>query len=136
MKLTSNKRIISNDYPQEDQKLVEKLAENINTSVGELYFALSGRLDFANNFACTVKDFEVTLSADGTPINRTSILLNNGNPVKGCIIISVQNRTNAASYPSGSPFVSYTQSANSLFIDHITGLQPNNRYLITLIALN
>ena len=135
-KLNSYSRIISNDYDGDNQPLIEKLGAQINDGFSPLYSALSNRLTFEDNFLCTVREVEVTVGADGIPLTRTSFSLSNNLPVKGTLVVGLTNKTNAASYPTASPFVSYSQNANLLFIDNITGLVPNNRYIVKIIAIN
>lgn len=135
-KLNSYSRIISTDYDTEQQPIVEKLGSQVNDGFSPLYSALSNRLTFAENFLCTEKEVEVTLGTNGVPLNRTSMALNNNLPVKSVQILAASNKTNAAGFPTGAPFASFTQNGNVLFIDHITGLIPNNRYIIRVLALN
>ena len=136
MKLGSYKRIISSDFKSEDQPFVEQLGGNVNDGMEQLFFALSGRLTFEDNFLSTVKEIEVTVGATGNPLNRTDLLLSNNNVVKGILVISAVNKTSSSTFPTGTPFVSFTQSGTSMTINNITNLQANNRYLIRLIALN
>lgn len=135
-KLNSYSRIISNDYDTEEQPLVEKLSGQINGAFDPVYSALSNRLTFEENFLCTVREVEVTVATNGIPLTRTSFALNNTLPVKGTVVLSVTNKTNAAAYPTGAPFLTYSQNGNILYIDHITGLVSANRYLIRILALN
>jgi len=136
MKLSNFKRIITNDFDQEDQKLVERLGGNLNDGIDALYFALNNKLTFEDNFLATVKDVDITVDATGTPIIRTSVLLLNNLPVKGTFVISATNKSNAALYPTSAPFISFSQNGNALFIDNITGLVPNNRYVVRFISFN
>jgi len=136
MKLGNYKRIISNDYPAENQPLVEQLGRQLNDGIEQLFFAVGGKLSFADNFAATVKEVEVTVGTTGVPVNRTSIQLNNSNVVVGTLVISAVNKSSAALFPTSAPFISFTQNGTALYIDNITGLQANNRYLVTLVALN
>lgn len=136
MKLGNFKRINTTDYSEANKDLVEQLGRQLNDGIEQLYFAVGGKLTFDDNFAATVKDVEVTVGTNGNPINKTSLVLNNTNIVTGTLVISAVNKTNAVSFPTSSPFISFTQNGTSLFIDNITGLQANNRYLIRLIALN
>jgi hypothetical protein len=136
MKLSNFKRIISTDFDEKDQPLIEKLGRNLNDGIDGLYFALNNKLTFEDNFLSTVKDVEVTVNSSGVPTTRTSILLNTTNVVKGTQVIATTNKTSATGYPTSCPFISYTQNGNTLFIDNITGLIPNNRYIIRFIAYN
>lgn len=135
-KLSSYSRIISTDYETDQQPIIEKLGGQINGNFDPIYSALSNRLTFEDNFLSTVREVEVTLGANGVPLQRTSFSLSNNLPVKGLIVLSVVNRTSAAVFPTGAPFISFSQNANLLYIDHITGLVANNRYTIRILALN
>lgn len=135
-KLSSYSRIISTDYETDQQPIIEKLGGQVNGGFDPLYSALSNRLTFEDNFLCTVREVEVTLGTNGVPLNRTSFSLSNNLPVKGLLVLNVSNKTSASVFPTGSPFISFSQNGNLLYIDHITGLVPNNRYIVRILALN
>lgn len=136
MKLGNFKRIISTDFAEEDQSMIEQLGRQLNDGIDQVYFALNSKLTFDDNFAATVKEVEVTAASNGNPTTRTSIQLNNTNVVSGIIVISATNKSSSGVYPTGTPFISFTQSGNLLYIDNITNLQANNRYLIKIVCLN
>jgi hypothetical protein len=93
-------------------------------------------VDLTNNLFCTVRVVDVVVDSNGIPVSRTTVSLNNTQPVIGCIVLQATNQTNTAIYPSGAPFVSFTQLDQALLINHITGLQPNNRYTLRIVAFN
>lgn len=136
MKLSNFKRIISTDFAVEEQPMIEKLGRNLNDGIDELYFALNNKLTFEDNFLASVKELEVTVDALGTPTTRTSILLSNNLPVKGTHVVAATNKTDGSKYPTSAPFISFTQNGTSLFIDNITGLRANYRYVVRFIAFN
>lgn len=133
-KLSSYRRIITNDFEQEDRKLVETLASPINDSFNELYFASNGRLSISENLFCTVKLIDVTVNANGVPLATTSFSTDKPSPVLGIQVISAMNQTNSAIYPTAAPFVSFTAISNGILINHVSGLQANNRYTLRIIA--
>lgn len=135
-KLNSYSRIITKDYDDDQQPIVEKMGGQINEGFSPLYSALSNRLTFEENFLCSVREVEVTLAASGVPIQRTSVGLSNNLPVKSVLVLSATNKTSAGVFPTGAPFITFQQNGNVLFIDHITGLAPNNRYIIRIFAEN
>lgn len=135
-KLKSYRRIITSDYDKEQQPLVEKLADPVNDAFSELYFTLNGRVDLTNNLFCTVRQVDIIVDANGVPVNRTTFGLNSTQPVIGCTVLQVINQTNSASYPTGAPFITFTQLDQSILINHITGLQPNQRYTVRIVAFN
>lgn len=132
--LSSYKRIITNDYPAEDKEFVQKIAAPINDSFNELYFATNGRLSLSDNLFCTVKLIDVTVNANGVPTTSTTFTLDNQAPVVGIQVIYAVNQTNTAIYPTGQPFISFTPISNGVLINHVSGLQANQRYTIRLIA--
>lgn len=137
MKLPSYKRIITQDYKEEDQEMIEQLGGNINDSFGVLYSALTNKLNFGENFASTVKDVEITVDSNGKPTNDAAFKLDIVNvQVTGCFCVRATNLTNSNVYPTGSPWVSFLQKENTIRILNVTNLQPNNRYILRIIALN
>lgn len=135
-KLRSYKRLITKDFKKEDQELIEQLGGTINDSFNELYFALNGRIELTNNLYCTVRLVDVTVDANGIPTNQTTMTLNNTQPVIGCQVIQAVNQVNTAAYPTGAPFITFTQLDQALLLNHITGLQPNTRYTLRIVAYN
>lgn len=135
-KLKSYKRIITSDYEKDVQPVVEQLADTINDAFNDVYFTLNGRVDLRNNIFCSVKDVDVTVDANGFPVSRTTFGLDRQATVIGCQVISAINQTNSAIYPAGAPFISFTQLDQALLINHITGLQPNMRYTLRIVAYN
>lgn len=133
-KLSSYRRIITNDFPADNKELIEKLGSPINDSFNELYFATNGRLSLSENLFCTVKLIDVTVNASGIPTTSTTFSLDKQAPVTGIQVIYAVNQTNTAIYPTGQPFISFTPTSNGVLINHISGLQANQRYTIRLIA--
>lgn len=137
MKLPSYKRIITQDYKEEDQEMIEQLGGNINDSFGVLYSALTNKLNFSENFASTVKDVEIVVDSNGKPTNDAAFKLDIVNvQVTGCFCVRATNLTNSNGYPTGSPWISFIQKENTIRILNVTNLQPNNRYILRIIALN
>lgn len=137
-KLKSYRRIITSDFDPEYKKIIENLGSNINDGFADLFFAVNGRLSLRDNLYCTVKDVDVIVNAAGNPVVRTVFTtINPTVPVLGISVISAVNQENSSVYPTGYPFISYTQvDGGGVLINNITGLQPNQRYTIRLVAWN
>lgn len=133
-KLGSYRRIITNDFKQEDRQLVGQVASPVNDSFNELYFAVNGRISLRDNVFCTVKDIDITVDASGFPINDAGFTLDKQGQVMGCQVIYAANQVNSALFPTGQPFVSFTQNNTQVYVNHITGLQPNSRYIVRIVA--
>lgn len=135
-KLKSYRRIITSDYGKDVQPTIEKLGITLNDSFNEVYYTLNGRVDLTNNLFCSVRTLDITVDANGIPTTRTTFGLNSTSSVIGCTVLSAVNQVNSAVYPLGAPFISFTQVDQAILINHITGLQPETRYTITVVAFN
>lgn len=137
MKLSSFKRLITQDFPEESRKLMEQLGSTLNDSFNQLFQVLNKRITFNDNIACTVKDVQVIVDASGNPTQIASFKLDLPNvPVLGVIVINAENLTNSTLYPTNAPFISYQIVNNTIRINNITGLQANNVYRLRVIAIN
>jgi len=133
-KLATYKRLTTGDFEEEQQPLIEQLAFPINDGFNELYFAMNGRVDLKNNLFCTVKDVEITVNVSNIPTSTASFTLDKTGKVLGCQVIYAVNQVNSASYPTSQPFVSFTQNGNTVTINHISGLQAGQRYIVRIVA--
>lgn len=134
MKLKSYRRLITQDFEEEDQKLIEQMSSPINNAFNELYFTLNGRTSLRDNLFCTIKEIEIIVDANGKPNVTTSFILDKQGQVIGTDVLDAKNLTNSALFPTGKPFISFIQNGNSVIINNITNLQANNRYFIRVIA--
>lgn len=136
MKLPSFKRIFSQDFSQDDQSLVSQLSLTINQGLEQLYFALNNGLSLSDNIAGTVTEFTVQVASSGIPTSRTTFKLRDANRITQIVVGKADNLTNSGTYPTGGIFVSWTQVPEGILVNHITGLQPGDQYLIRVMAYN
>ena len=134
MKLKSWRRLISQDYDEKDQKLIEQISSPINNGMNELYFTLNGRTSLTDNIHCTIKDLDITVNQNGSPKNGASFNLDKPGNVIGVTVLAAFNQQNTNSYPTSQPFVSFVQNGSSIIINNITGLPENQRFMIRLVA--
>lgn len=135
MKLPGYRRIMTEDYSQEQKELIEKLASTLNISFENIYSALNNKLTFADNYAAIIKEVEISVNADGTPKQNLTIPVTYEGRTLSVMVGSVQNLTSQNSYPVSAPFVTFIQSGKNVIIQHFTGLQANNTYRVKLIIL-
>lgn len=129
------RRLFKSDYDQADQAIVEKLSGPINSGIEVLYEALNNKIDFTNNFQASVRTVQVDMGPNGIPKNTPIFTLINSSRVFGCWVLRVENLTNSSIYPTGAPFISFTQNTDRITINHITGLTADNQYSISIIAV-
>ena len=137
MKLPSYRRIFKNDYAEEYEALVEKLAVSINYGFDTLYDALNQRLNFEDNIASTIAEFAVTVDANGRPTQKTQFKLKSAQTVvQGIVVLDCYGARDAGVLPQGGIFVSFEKNENFVNINNIKGLIPNVSYTIKLLAIS
>lgn len=135
MRMPDFKRLDKQNFKPEDQQLIELLAFTINNDMEVLYNALKRRVSLKDNIFCTVKDVQVVVTSGGIPKNTASIRLEEPTMrVLGCQVIRAINQDNVTTYPNSAPFVSFTQNSSVVNINHVTGLQADTNYLLTIVA--
>ena len=123
-------RILVDEFPEEDRETISKLANILNYFMTQTVDVVNGRLDY-DNINKSIITIDITVNANGTPLQPTSFNAEAG--VIGHDVINARNLTNSAIYPLAKPFVSFSAQQNGLYrINNITGLQPNNKYQLTI----
>lgn len=136
MKLQGYKRIITEDFEEEEQSLISKLGYVINSALDNIFQALNKNITIQDNLNQSLIDLSVKVSASGIPLIPTQIKYDLKTSCKGIIVISIVNETNISSYPSSTPFVTFEQtSSNLLTIKHISNLTANNSYSLRLLLI-
>lgn len=137
MKLPNQRRIYTQDFPEEYQDFVTKLAESLNINLEFLYQALNKNISLRDNIACTIREVTVVVDSTGTPASQTTFALDNNLPVLGVTALSTINLTNSTGYPTGQPYVAWEFNNQGKFvIRYISSLTPGNTYRLTLSIWN
>jgi hypothetical protein len=128
------------DFDAKDQALINKLAFPINTFMQQVITGFTNSLDF-NNLNMQINTFTASVDVNGVP----TIPINFQNALKtklyGLICINASNQSGTNRVPAAHPFVSWTQSSNTVNINHITGLgiptgQTNSdSYTFTVLSI-
>jgi len=134
MKLPSFRRLFTQDYPKEYQKLVDTLSVSLNNGIEVLYNALNNQLTLRDNLKTTVRDVTVTVNGSGLPTQGGTFTLDFDGLVDGVIVISALNQVNPVIYPTSAPFITGQQSNKSFIINNITGLQAGQSYTLRIVA--
>jgi hypothetical protein len=134
MKLTDIKRLTTDDFPKDQAALVSRLAFALNPILEQLSAAFNKNIDF-DNLNQEVINVTVEVDGTGTPKTLTDIKSNLRTRVRGLICIRAINLENDGTFPTTSPFVSFTTFGNLTRITNVLGLPPNKRYTLTLISI-
>lgn len=136
MKLPSFKRLDKQNFPLDFKELIDKLGFIFNSNQEPVYDVLNGKVSLKDNILCTIKDVQVMVDSDGLPKNsNSSFKLDNSNMrVLGCEVIRALNQVSSNTYPTSHPFISFSQNSGIVSINHVSGLQADQTYILTIIA--
>src|ERR1700683_776187 len=107
--IPSYKRIYYTDYDQKDQKLVTQLSSTINNSFTDIYSVLQNGVSLQDNVYASVNDITVTVDAKGAPTTPVSWNVSNSTTIEGVQVIKVASVGSTPIYPTGTPYITYTQ---------------------------
>lgn len=128
------KRIAKEDFNSEDRGLVEKLALPINSFFEQVRNALNGDIDF-QNLNQKIVTLRVRVDASGNPVVLTKFKSEINGRALGIICINAVNNTNATNYPTGTPWISYTENSALITVNNITNLAQDDVYTLTLLMI-
>lgn len=130
------KRIYKTDYPADQQPLVDKLSVTINNGFEVIYNAFSKNISLKENILCSIRNITVTVDSNGIPTQSSgsSFNIDTTGQILGTEVIKSVNNTNSSVFPTGQPFLTYSQNNNIVTIVHVAGIPANNSFTLTLIA--
>lgn len=129
------KRIVLEDYDKQYRDLVDKLGSAINLFNDDVYNAFDNGLDIEDNFTSVKKSLTVMVDSTGKPTTVTQLKTGLPSICYGIQVLNAVNQTTTTTYPTGTPFLSFTENSGILTINNITGLQANNKYVLSLILI-
>jgi hypothetical protein len=132
-KIQAPVRIRLEDFTAEERNLAEKIGNAYNTFNEDVYNVLNGNVDF-DNLAQAVTLVDVEMATGGSLAVPTSIRSGIGR-VSGILCVSALNLADSTVYPTGTPFVSFSQEGQVVRLQNIAGLQDNSRYRLTLLLI-
>lgn len=134
MKLNVTKRIVTEDFPKEDQALVGKLAFAMNSFFEQVAGAFNKNITIEDNLNMDIKSVVVTVDASGIPTVAAAFQSVLRTKVRGISVLRARNNVTATVYPTGAPFISFEENGKVVTIQHVTGLQAANSYTLTLLV--
>jgi hypothetical protein len=141
MKVQATKRIAKEDFPQEYQELIDKIAFAINPTLEALVLALSKNLDFDNlSWKIVSLDVETDDSSPYKLKRTTAFRTTVKNKIKGIVCVSAQNLSNPDSFVVQQPFINFVESgANTdnrlVNVKYVTGLASSSKYRLSLMII-
>ena len=131
-KINNYRRISTSEYSGENAQMIDTLASTLNPFMREVTDVINGGIDF-QNLKQNIIQFEVTVDSTGKPnTDQVNVGLST---IQGLQVISARNLTNTGSYPTGTPFISFTPTgSNVIKVNNISNLPANEKMLLTVIV--
>ena len=130
MKISNVRRIIVEDYQEEDRETVGKLATVINSFMDEVTTLSRNKVDY-DNLARTLIILDIVTDADGNPKNLAQINTKL-TTFSGKQIIDVQSLQGGANVVS-APYLDCTWQGNGLVrVNKIYGLPANKKIRLSI----
>lgn len=134
MKLPSFIRINKSDFKADFQDMISTLSVSVNNIIDSIMQALNNNISLSDNIACNINDITLSVDASGTPTSTISYPITLKTKPQGISVIDINNQTNPIGYPTSGVTVSFTRQNTSIIINNVTGLIPNNKYIIRIIT--
>ncbi len=125
------KRIQKEDFPKDQQDLIEKLSFPLNSFMEQARSAFQNIL----NLKMELITLTVTVDAAGAPNVPTRYKSSLNTNVTGSVCISATNLTDSTVFPISQPFISFTQSGDLIGVNNISGLQADNKYKLVVLSI-
>lgn len=130
-KIQAPKRIRVEDFKSEEQDLVSKIGQSINTFQDAVYSAFQNGINF-DNLARQLSTITVQTDATSKVRGDSQIkLIIQSKPV-GISVVRVINLTNPSVYPTSHPFLSWSLNDSLIIINNISGLPPSAQLQLTI----
>lgn len=130
MQLDNVRRIVVEDFKQEDRQTVEKLAEILNSFMDQVVLLSQGNIGIENLTRKIVR-IDITVDANGKPMGVSQI--NTGLfSYAGANVINVQSLVGGENVIS-TPYLDCAYQGNGLVrINKFTGLPPGKKLRVTI----
>jgi len=135
MKLSNIKRIVKEDFADDDQAVAEKMGYVINAVFDQLAQGFNKGIDF-DNLNQEILSITTEVDINGIPKSKTSVKVSLKTSIKGLICIRALAK-NPAIYASSTPFLSYeiNSTESTLLIKNIAGLPKDQVFYLTVLAI-
>lgn len=131
MKIQAPKRILTDDFDDDDKSIAGKIGGLINTFNEELYSMSSSNITIADNLDQVIKIMKFEVDSTGKPATDISFQNTLKGKIQGCQVI----RAIGNSYPTNQPFISYVESGGVVTINHVSGLPADTEFQLVVLLI-
>lgn len=133
MKFTNLKRITIEDFSEENRADFTKLGNIWNVFLDQFTQLVNNGVDF-NNLSQQIKSVTFTTGTDGQPLGGLTIKSTLSSNINGIVVISLKP-ANVQTVITQAPFINFSENNKIVSITHISGLQNETKYTMTLLLI-
>lgn len=126
------KKINVADFSKTNVADMQKIARSLNPFFDSIQQVLNKGLTVDEHLPFEYLYFDVTVDANGVPLANLKLPISLTN-VKGMLIIKAEA---SGSFPTATPFVSFTIDKNIATISRVLGLPANINFKMTVMVLS
>jgi len=130
MKLQAPKKILKDDFAQDDKALSGTLGGILNNFLEELYLLSSKNVTIGDNLNQELKTIKVTVTS-GIPNTKLSFRNNLKGKIQGFKVI----RTFGDLSVTSAPFIEFSEVAGVITINKIIGLADSSEYQLVILII-
>jgi len=130
MKLQSPKKILKDDFSQDDKEMAGILGGVINNFQEEVYNLSAKNITISDNLNQEIKTLKVT-TVSGIPDSKISFKNNLKGKVQGTNII----RTFGNSSVTSAPFIEFSEVSGIITINKVVGLVDSVEYQLVILII-
>lgn len=134
MRLPGFKRINRQDFPPASQNIIERLGGLLNKPIEAINDIINGKLTLKDNVNCDIVTVTASVDSTGKPLGEVQINLSTTVSIVGLQVVKVECLTNSTTYPTSTPYISYTQRSGVLIVNNIAGLPIGNKFKLTVVC--
>lgn len=131
MKISAFKRLVKEDFEEDQQPLIEKLATVFNLFQEQVYSAFNNNITINENLAAMTANITIKVDALGQPVTSGQIKYTLKGRLSGAQVVSANSRD--GSLLAGAPFIVYSITGDIITIKQITGLLPSVEYNLSIV---
>lgn len=134
-KIKNLPRLIAEDFDEENQDLINKLAFVTNPAFEQIVQAFNKNITIDDNLNMQVKDLDLIVDSRGVPTSTVSFKTTLKTSCKGLMVIRAECLEKTISYPTSAPFITFSESEGQISINHISGIPANAKYRIRVFSI-
>lgn len=134
-KIKNLPRLIAEDFEEENQELISKIAFVTNPAFEQIVQAFNKNITIEDNLNMYIKDVELSVGSNGVPKPAVSFKSGLKGSCRGLFVIKADCLEKTVTYPTSAPFITFSEKDGQINIDHISGIPAGAKYRIRVFSI-